>query len=102
MTDRPAAWRARETLMLQRQRPARPPPRSGADPIAATAKPKDAWGMVNTSPTEHGDDAPRLAPTSATRLSASPAPAIDRDQDVDVCGADSFPASDAPSWWSGR
>jgi hypothetical protein len=58
--------------------------------------------MVNTSPTEHGDDAPPPAATSATKLSARPAPATDRDQDVDLCGADSFPASDAPSWWSGR
>jgi hypothetical protein len=60
--------------------------------------------MVDTRSTEAGDDTTRPAPTLATTVtsSAGAAPAIERDDDVDLCGADSFPASDAPSWWSGK
>jgi len=75
---------------------------SGPDPIALPPELDDAQIMADHPPPDDRQDGPRPAQTSVP-IAASPAsrtPATEPDA-VDTYGADSFPASDAPSWWSG-
>lgn len=47
-------------------------------------------------------DVERVAALAADRSSAQPTVAVAPYDCVDDCGDASFPASDPPSWWSGR
>jgi hypothetical protein len=70
-------------------------------------RPRDGADMFLTRLPATGDAVPpkdNAARSAVAHADATDAadPAIRTDDDVDDCGIASFPASDPPSWWSGR
>jgi hypothetical protein len=70
----------------------------------AAAAMRDRRAMSESSPSRsRGEDSARLDSLDSVRGTpadaAAPSPPYDA---VDDCGEASFPASDPPSWWSGR
>ena len=70
----------------------------------AAAAMRDRRVMSESSPSpSRGEDSARLDWLDSVRGTPADAPAPSLPYDaVDDCGEASFPASDPPSWWSGR
>jgi hypothetical protein len=51
---------------------------------------------VTSPPSEPGEDTDEVEPAGSS------SPAHRSDEEIDEASAESFPASDAPQWWSGE